>query len=95
MSSLRRTTNQSTREGATTRRHALSGVSTKSVRNLLHSGTAPGSPLRLRSKYELRSISFEGSKVLPWTTRFDIRILRVSVTKVLSKQKNIVNKSYV
>ncbi|XP_014601552.1 PREDICTED: GTPase-activating Rap/Ran-GAP domain-like protein 3 isoform X2 [Polistes canadensis] len=69
MSSLRRTTNQSTREGATTRRHALSGVSTKSVRNLLHSGTAPGSPLRLRSKYELRSISFEGSKVLPWTTR--------------------------
>ncbi|XP_047352106.1 GTPase-activating Rap/Ran-GAP domain-like protein 3 isoform X3 [Vespa velutina] len=69
MSSLRRTTNQSTREGATSRRHALSGVSTKSVRNLLHSGTAPGSPLRLRSKYELRSISFEGSKVLPWTTR--------------------------
>ncbi|KAL2727420.1 GTPase-activating Rap/Ran-GAP domain-like protein 3 isoform X5 [Vespula maculifrons] len=69
MSSLRRTTNQSTREGATSRRHAISGVSTKSVRNLLHSGTAPGSPLRLRSKYELRSISFEGSKVLPWTTR--------------------------
>ncbi|XP_015181424.1 PREDICTED: GTPase-activating Rap/Ran-GAP domain-like protein 3 isoform X2 [Polistes dominula] len=69
MSSLRRTTNQSTREGATSRRHALSGVSTKSVRNLLHGGTAPGSPLRLRSKYELRSISFEGSKVLPWTTR--------------------------
>ncbi|XP_043668932.1 GTPase-activating Rap/Ran-GAP domain-like protein 3 isoform X1 [Vespula pensylvanica] len=69
MSSLRRTTNQSTREGATSRRYAISGVSTKSVRNLLHSGTAPGSPLRLRSKYELRSISFEGSKVLPWTTR--------------------------
>ncbi|KAL2727331.1 GTPase-activating Rap/Ran-GAP domain-like protein 3 isoform X1 [Vespula squamosa] len=71
MSSLRRTTNQSTKEGATSRRHAISGVSTKSVRNLLHSGTAPGSPLRLRSKYELRSISFEGSKVLPWTTSFE------------------------
>ncbi|XP_043581371.1 GTPase-activating Rap/Ran-GAP domain-like protein 3 isoform X3 [Bombus pyrosoma] len=70
MSSLKRSTNQSTREGATGRRHALTGGSSKSMRNVLHATTAaPGSPLRHRSKYELRSISLEGTKVLPWTAR--------------------------
>ncbi|KAG7209558.1 hypothetical protein KM043_015636 [Ampulex compressa] len=69
MSSLRRSANQSTREGTSGRRHALTGNSSKSVRNILHTTTAPGSPLRHRSKYELRSISLEGTKVLPWTTR--------------------------
>lgn len=71
MSSLKRSTNQSTREGATGRRHALTGSSAKSMRNVLHATTAaPGSPLRHRSKYELRSISLEGTKVLPWTARW-------------------------
>lgn len=71
MSSLKRSTNQSTREGATGRRHALTGSSAKSIRNVLHATTAaPGSPLRHRSKYELRSISLEGTKVLPWTARW-------------------------
>ncbi|KZC09628.1 GTPase-activating Rap/Ran-GAP domain-like protein 3 [Dufourea novaeangliae] len=69
MTSLRRSTNQSTREGTSGRRHALTGVSSKSMRNVLHAPTAPGSPLRHRSKYELRSISLEGTKVLPWTAR--------------------------
>ncbi|OAD56430.1 GTPase-activating Rap/Ran-GAP domain-like protein 3 [Eufriesea mexicana] len=69
MSSLKRVTNQSTREGAAGRRHALTGTSSKSMRNVLHTTTAPGSPLRHRSKYELRSISLEGTKVLPWTAR--------------------------
>ncbi|XP_012283954.1 GTPase-activating Rap/Ran-GAP domain-like protein 3 isoform X2 [Orussus abietinus] len=41
----------------------------KSVKGLLFGNAAPGSPLRHRSKYELRSISFEGNKVLPWTAR--------------------------
>lgn len=70
MSSLKRVTNQSTREGAAGRRHALTGTSSKSMRNVLHTTTAPGSPLRHRSKYELRSISLEGTKVLPWTARW-------------------------
>lgn len=68
MSSLRRTINQSAREGTSVRRHALSGPTTKSVKNV-HANAAPASPLRYRSKYELRSISLEGNKVLPWTTR--------------------------
>lgn len=70
MSSLKRSTNQSTREGAGGRRHALTGSSSKSLRNVVHTTTAPGSPLRHRSKYELRSISLEGTKVLPWTARW-------------------------
>ncbi|KOC65369.1 GTPase-activating Rap/Ran-GAP domain-like protein 3 [Habropoda laboriosa] len=69
MSSLKRSTNQSTREGTSGRRHALTGTNSKSMRNVLHTTTAPGSPLRHRSKYELRSISLEGTKVLPWTAR--------------------------
>lgn len=70
MSSLRRTINQSAREGTSVRRHALSGPTTKSVKNVhANANAAPASPLRYRSKYELRSISLEGNKVLPWTTR--------------------------
>lgn len=69
MSSLRRTVNQSTREGMSMRRHAVSGPATKSVKSVIHANAPPVSPLRLRSKYELRSISLEGNKVLPWTTR--------------------------
>ncbi|XP_066594271.1 GTPase-activating Rap/Ran-GAP domain-like protein 3 isoform X2 [Prorops nasuta] len=69
MSSLKRTNNQSARESSSARRHALSGPTTKSVRNLVYTGNTPGSPLRHRSKYELRSVSCEGSKVLPWTLR--------------------------
>ncbi|XP_012236079.1 GTPase-activating Rap/Ran-GAP domain-like protein 3 isoform X2 [Linepithema humile] len=69
MSSLRRTLNQSTREGTSTRRHALSGPTTKSMKNVAHANAVPASPLRHRTKYELRSISLEGNKVLPWTAR--------------------------
>ncbi|XP_011329684.1 GTPase-activating Rap/Ran-GAP domain-like protein 3 isoform X2 [Ooceraea biroi] len=69
MSSLRRTINQSTRENTSMRRHALSGPTTKSLKNVAHANAVPASPLRHRSKYELRSISLEGNKVLPWTTR--------------------------
>ena len=57
---------------AAARRYAIAGGQTsKSVRSLIHRSTPgePVSPLRLRSRYELRSISFEGSKVLPWTLR--------------------------
>ncbi|EFN83088.1 hypothetical protein EAI_00608 [Harpegnathos saltator] len=62
--------NWSAREGTSMRRHAVSGPTTKSVKNVMHANTAsPASPLRHRSKYELRSISLEGNKVLPWTTR--------------------------
>ncbi|EZA59863.1 hypothetical protein X777_16065 [Ooceraea biroi] len=68
MSSLRRTINQSTRENTSMRRHALSGPTTKSLKNVAHANAVPASPLRHRSKYELRSISLEGNKVLPWTT---------------------------
>lgn len=77
MSSLKRSTNQSTREGAGGRRHALTGSSSKSLRNVVHTTTAPGSPLRHRSKYELRSISLEGTKVLPWTARWVIYTLNI------------------
>ncbi|KAK0180089.1 hypothetical protein PV327_005767 [Microctonus hyperodae] len=72
MSSLRRTANQCARENAPTRRYALvPSPNAKSVKSFLYGNNAtPGSPLRLRSKYELRSISFEGSKVLPWTTSY-------------------------
>lgn len=76
MSSLKRT---SYKEGISTaanpavaRRYAIPGGPTsKSLRNLMHGNSTgqPISPLRSRSKYELRSISFEGSKVLPWTLR--------------------------
>ncbi|XP_020284932.1 GTPase-activating Rap/Ran-GAP domain-like protein 3 isoform X2 [Pseudomyrmex gracilis] len=69
MSSLRRTLNQSAREGTSMRRHALSGPTTKSMKTVVHANAVPVSPLRHRSKYELRSISLEGNKVLPWTTR--------------------------
>ncbi|KYN12486.1 hypothetical protein ALC57_15213 [Trachymyrmex cornetzi] len=69
MSSLRRTINQSMREGTSTRRHALSGPTTKSMKNVAHTNAVPASPMRYRTKYELRSISLEGNKVLPWTTR--------------------------
>lgn len=74
MSSMKR---QSYKEGISTagstaaaRRYAIpsGGPTSKSLRSLIHGGS-PVSPLRLRSKYELRSISFEGSKVLPWTLR--------------------------
>ncbi|KYN30552.1 hypothetical protein ALC56_15248 [Trachymyrmex septentrionalis] len=68
MSSLRRTINQSMREGTSTRRHALSGPTTKSMKNVAHTNAVPASPMRYRTKYELRSISLEGNKVLPWTT---------------------------
>ncbi|KAL7301677.1 hypothetical protein TKK_0005679 [Trichogramma kaykai] len=77
MSSLKR---QSYREGgistpssqAAARRYASpgGGPSTKSLRSFMHGNQS--SPIRLRSKYELRSISFEGSKVLPWTLRLEI-----------------------
>ncbi|KMQ89899.1 gtpase-activating rap ran-gap domain-like protein 3-like protein [Lasius niger] len=69
MSSLRRTGNQSAREGTSMRRHALSGPTTKSMKNVTHTNAVPSSPLRYRTKYELRSISLEGNKVLPWTSR--------------------------
>ncbi|XP_070155831.1 GTPase-activating Rap/Ran-GAP domain-like protein 3 isoform X2 [Polyergus mexicanus] len=69
MSSLRRTINQSAREGTSMRRHALSGPTTKSMKNVTHTNAVPASPLRYRTKYELRSISLEGNKVLPWTAR--------------------------
>jgi len=69
MSSLRRTINQPARESTAMRRHALSGPTTKSMKNVAHANAVPVSPLRHRSKYELRSISLEGNKVLPWTTR--------------------------
>lgn len=52
------------------RRHALSGPTTKSMKNVAHANAVPASPMRHRSKYELRSISLEGNKVLPWTTRY-------------------------
>ncbi|XP_043274870.1 GTPase-activating Rap/Ran-GAP domain-like protein 3 [Venturia canescens] len=62
---------QCTRDNMTTRRCALvPGPTSKSAKNLLYSSAGPSSPIRPRSKYELRSISFEGGKVLPWTTRF-------------------------
>ena len=73
MSSLKR---QSYREGISTpsstaaaRRYAApsGGPCTKSLRSFMHGNQS--SPIRSHSKYELRSISFEGSKVLPWTTR--------------------------
>ncbi|KYN07545.1 hypothetical protein ALC62_01747 [Cyphomyrmex costatus] len=69
MSSLRRTINQSMKEGTSTRRHALSGPTTKSMKNVAHTNAVPASPMRYRTKYELRSISLEGNKVLPWTAR--------------------------
>ncbi|XP_046415512.1 GTPase-activating Rap/Ran-GAP domain-like protein 3 isoform X6 [Neodiprion fabricii] len=72
MSSVRRT---ATAKGGTARRmgHVLIG-SSPSVRNLspgnIERDSNTGSPLHSRSKYELRSVSFEGSsRVLPWTTR--------------------------
>ncbi|XP_046609430.1 GTPase-activating Rap/Ran-GAP domain-like protein 3 isoform X4 [Neodiprion virginianus] len=72
MSSVRRT---ATAKGGTARRmgHVLIG-SSPSVRNLspgnIGRDSNTGSPLHSRSKYELRSVSFEGSsRVLPWTTR--------------------------
>ncbi|EFN74133.1 hypothetical protein EAG_07941 [Camponotus floridanus] len=70
MSSLRRTINQSAREGTSMRRHALSGPTTKSMKNVTHANAVPASPLRYRTKYELRSISLEGNKVLPWTASY-------------------------
>ncbi|XP_015599413.1 GTPase-activating Rap/Ran-GAP domain-like protein 3 isoform X2 [Cephus cinctus] len=67
MSSVRRGNKSGKDNNATVRRHVLPGGATsKSMRGLL-AGTS-GSPLH-RSKYELRSISFEGNKVLPWTVR--------------------------
>ncbi|KAJ8672828.1 hypothetical protein QAD02_004088 [Eretmocerus hayati] len=73
---------------AAARRYAAPGSSgggvtgSRSFRSLIH-GSAPGpgspvSPLRSRSKYELRSISFEGSKVLPWTSRL-VHLLQTSI----------------
>ncbi|EGI65328.1 hypothetical protein G5I_06188 [Acromyrmex echinatior] len=83
MSSLRRTINQSMREGTSTRRHALSGPTTKSMKNVAHTNAMPASPMRYRTKYELRSISLEGNKVLPWTTRTTHSRDQAAVHKVL------------
>lgn len=72
MSSLKRTANQCARDNAPMRRYALvPNPNAKSVKSLPYGNSVSlGSPLRLRSKGELRSISFEGSnRVLPWTIR--------------------------
>lgn len=69
---MRRTANQSFKDNqAAARRYALvPSTNVRTVKSFYYPNIAPpGSPLRLRSKYELRSISFEGSKVLPWTSR--------------------------
>lgn len=96
MSSFKRNSNQCPKEGVGARRHALPGGPTsKSVRNI-YGSTGPGSPLRHRTKYELRSISFEGTKVLPWTIRWEylyVQKIILIINKKNLQEKNILFKS--